>query len=97
MTGPELGILLCDATMHHMRNATVRDLRYRFSLVEDLLRRGEEVQITKRNRAIATLLPVKPAGPARRPDFLARLEKIYRGKRLVVTGAELLRRERDRY
>ena len=80
-----------------MRNATVRDLRYRFSVVEDLLRQGEEVQITKRNRAIARLLPVKPAGAVRRPDFLARLEKIYRGKRLGVTGAELVSRERDRY
>ena len=75
----------------------MRDLRYRFSLVEDLLRQGEEVQITKRNRAIARLLPVKPTAPVRRPDFLARLAKIYRGKRLGTTGAELLSRERDRF
>jgi hypothetical protein len=45
-----------DAKMQHMRKASVRDLRYRFSVVEDLLGEGEEVQITKRkriNRAIA--------------------------------------------
>ena len=39
--------------MHHTRKATVRDPRYRFSVVEDLLGEGEEVQITKRKRIIA--------------------------------------------
>ncbi len=82
--------------MHHMRKATVRDLRYRFSEVEDLLREGEEIQITKRKRIIARLVPTKPGVPAQRPDFLARLKKIYRGKPLKVTGAELVSRERDR-
>ncbi len=82
--------------MHHMRRATVRDLRYRFSEVEDLLREGEEIQITKRKRVIARLLPTKPAVPSERPDFLARLKKIYPGKPLKVTGAKLLSRERGR-
>jgi antitoxin (DNA-binding transcriptional repressor) of toxin-antitoxin stability system len=43
-----------------MKKATVRDLRYRFSRVEDLLRNGEEVQITKRKRVVARLLPPEP-------------------------------------
>ncbi len=80
-----------------MRKASVRDLRYRFREVEELLREGEEIQITKRKRAIARLLPIKRAIPPRRPDFLARLKKIYRGKPLKVTGAELVSRERGRY
>jgi antitoxin (DNA-binding transcriptional repressor) of toxin-antitoxin stability system len=83
--------------MHHMRKATVRDLRYRFSEVEDLLREGEEIQITKRKRLIARLVPAKPEVPSRRPDFLARLKKIYGDKRLKVSGAALLSRERGRY
>jgi antitoxin (DNA-binding transcriptional repressor) of toxin-antitoxin stability system len=83
--------------MYHMRKATVRDLRYRFSLVEDLLGEGEEVQITKRKRVIARLLPVQPAASPRRPDFLARLKKLYRGKPLKVTAAELLSSERGRF
>jgi hypothetical protein len=33
----------------------------------------------------------------RRPDFLARLRAIYGIKTLKVSGAELLRQERDRY
>ena len=79
-----------------MRKATVRDLRYRFREVEDLLREGEEIQITKRKRVIARLVPAKPALPSRRPDFLARLSKIYRGKRMKVSGAELVAQERGR-
>jgi len=92
-----LRLFWSDAKMHHMRKATVRDLRYRFSVVEDLLGEGEEVQITKRKRIIARLLPVQPSAPARRPDFLARLKKLYRGKPLKVTAAELFSAERGRY
>jgi antitoxin (DNA-binding transcriptional repressor) of toxin-antitoxin stability system len=83
--------------MHHIKKATVRDLRYRFSAVEDLLRDGEEIQITKRKRVVARLLPPTPRAPSRRPDFLGRLKKIYRGKPLRVTGAELVSLERDRF
>ena len=75
----------------------MRDLRYRFSEVEDLLREGQEIQITKRRRVIARLIPAKPAVPSQRPDFLARLKKIYRGKLLKVSGAELVSRERGRF
>ena len=92
-----LRLFWSDTKIHHMRKATVRDLRYRFSVVEDLLGEGEEVQITKRKRIIARLLPVQPSASPRRPDFLARLKKLYRGKPLKVTAAELLSAERGRY
>jgi antitoxin (DNA-binding transcriptional repressor) of toxin-antitoxin stability system len=80
-----------------MRKATIRDLRYRFSAVEDLLRDGEEIHITKRKRVIARLLPPDSAAPSRRPDFLGRLKKIYRDKPLKVSGAELVSLERERF
>jgi antitoxin (DNA-binding transcriptional repressor) of toxin-antitoxin stability system len=83
--------------MYHMRKVTVRDLRYRFREVENLLREGEEVQITKRKHVIARLMPVQPVLPCPRPDFLARLKKIYRGEPLKVSGAELISHERGRY
>ncbi len=68
----------------------MRDLRYRFSVVENLLSEGQEIQITKRKRVIARILPVTPSTPAKRPDFLARLKKLYSGKSLKVSSAELL-------
>ena len=87
----------CDAILHHMRKASIRDLRYRFSAVEDLLRDGEEIHITKRKRVIARLLPAKATAPSRRPDFMGRLKKIYRRKSLKVSGAELVSLERGRF
>ena len=82
--------------MYHMK-ATVRDLRYHFSRIEDLLGEGHEIEITKRKRVIAKLVPPSHAAPGKRPDFLGRLKKIYGDKVLEVTGAELLAEERDRY
>jgi len=38
----------------------VRDLRYNFPQIEALLHSGEEIQITKRKRVIARLLPLRP-------------------------------------
>ncbi|MBV8055426.1 MAG: hypothetical protein JO071_09335 [Deltaproteobacteria bacterium] len=79
-----------------MRKASVRDLRYRFSEIERLLQQGEELEITKRKQVIARLLPIRlPA--ARCPDFVARLRSIYGGKKLQVSGAQLLAQERERY
>lgn len=82
--------------MHHMKKASVRDLRYRFSVVEDLLREGEEIHITKRKRVIARLLPPKPpAAPARFPDFMARMKKIFGKKVLKPSGAEIIALDRE--
>ena len=82
--------------MCHMTKVTVRDLRYRFSKIEDLLQKGEEVHITKRGRSVALLIPVREHRPAKRADFLARLKKIYGNKTLEISGAELLAEERGR-
>jgi antitoxin (DNA-binding transcriptional repressor) of toxin-antitoxin stability system len=88
---------LCDAIMYHMKNASVRDLRYRFSEVEDLLRQGQEIQITKRRRVIATLVPAPDRSTSQRPDFLARLREAYGAKVLKTSGADLLAGERSRH
>jgi antitoxin (DNA-binding transcriptional repressor) of toxin-antitoxin stability system len=82
--------------MHHMKKATIRDLRYRFSKVEDMLSDGQEIQITKRKRTVARLLPPQPDAAPERPDFLARLKKLYK-KTLKVSGADLVASERDRF
>ena len=86
-----------DAKMDHVRKATVRDLRYHFPEIENLLQEGEEVQITKRKRVIGRLVPEVPAAPVAMPDFMAMLREIYGNKKLKVTGADLVRADRDRY
>ena len=81
-----------------MKTATVRDLRYRFPEIEARLRQGREIQITKRKRVIAHLVPVKPARPRRRPpDFMAMLKEIYGNKVVKAAGAELVAEQRGRY
>jgi len=82
--------------MYHMRKASVRDLRYGFKKIERLLHQGEEVQITKRRRVIARLVPENARAAAQMPDFLERLRSIYGDTTLVVSGAELIAQDRDR-
>jgi antitoxin (DNA-binding transcriptional repressor) of toxin-antitoxin stability system len=81
--------------MDHMKRATVRDLRYHFPKIEHALQDGQEIQITKRSRVIARLVPEPPTAAPRVPNYMAMLKDIYGDKVLNVTGAESIRRERD--
>jgi antitoxin (DNA-binding transcriptional repressor) of toxin-antitoxin stability system len=83
--------------MYHMKTASVRDLRYGFKKIERLLHQGEEIQITKRRRVIARLVPESAQSQAQLPDFRARVRAIYGDKVLSVSGAELIREDRNRY
>jgi antitoxin (DNA-binding transcriptional repressor) of toxin-antitoxin stability system len=79
-----------------MRTVSIRDLRYDFKAVEQMLREGEEIKITRRRKVIARLVP-EPVQPPARPDFLGRMRSIYGDQLLQVTGAEIVREDRDRY
>ena len=83
--------------MYHMKKASVRDLRYAFKKIERLLHQGEEIQITKRRRVIARLVPETTEAGPNMPDFLARLRAIYGNKVLKVTGADVIAEDRSRY
>ena len=63
-----------------MKTATLRQLRHEFGSVLALVEQGEAVAITKRGKAIAVLSPPAPAKTLKakqRPDFAARLKRIY--------------------
>jgi antitoxin (DNA-binding transcriptional repressor) of toxin-antitoxin stability system len=83
--------------MYHMTKTSVRDLRYEFKKIERLLRQGEEIQITKRRRVIARLVPEKEEVAKKLPDFRARMREIYGDKVFAVSGADLIAADRDRY
>jgi len=83
--------------MYHMIKASVRDLRYEFKKIERLLLQGEEIQITKRRRVIARLVPEGAEGAKKMPDFEARMRSIFGDKVLAVSGADLISADRDRY
>jgi antitoxin (DNA-binding transcriptional repressor) of toxin-antitoxin stability system len=71
-----------------MKTATIRDLRYSFPQIESWLEGGEQIEITKRGRPIARLVPARIASrrPAK-PDILAQLKEIW-GTR-VFTAREV--------
>ena len=79
-----------------MKTATVRDLRYHFPEIEARLERGEEIEIRKRKRVIARLVPVRPK-PVEYPDFAARARKIFGDKVMTVTGTEIVSEGREPY
>ena len=79
-----------------MKSATVRDLRYHFPEIEARLQKGEEIEIRKRKRAIARLVPVRPKLESY-PDFGAIRKEIFGGKEASQTGTELVAQDRDRF
>jgi len=84
--------------MHHMKTATVRDLRYSFARIAKWLRAGESVEVTYRGKKLARLVPVGGmiAVPPKPPDFEARLKRLFpkgvRGK----PASEIIIQSRDR-
>ena len=80
-----------------MKTASIGDLHHGFKKIERLLQQGEEIQITKRGRAIARLIPDAAEATKQAPDFMARLRAIYGDKALAVTGAELASSDRQRF
>jgi antitoxin (DNA-binding transcriptional repressor) of toxin-antitoxin stability system len=84
----------CDAKMYHtMKTVTVRDLRYRFSEVEARLQEGEEVEVLRRRRPIARLVPIRPLQEY--PDFAAVQREIFgHRKHKMTSGPELAKLNR---
>jgi antitoxin (DNA-binding transcriptional repressor) of toxin-antitoxin stability system len=81
-----------------MKTVSVRDLRYDFPKVEELLRCGEEIHITKRRRVIARLTPEpgpELAGRPTLPDFLGRMRANFGDRILGISGAEIISADRD--
>ena len=82
--------------MYHMKTASIRDLRYHFPKIERMLAQGQEIQITKRKKVIAKLVPALATPPVR-PDFLGRLKEIWGDRILTPSNAEIIAQDRDRH
>ena len=78
-----------------MKTATLRKLRHDFGSVFAWVEQGEPVAISKRGKIIALLAPPpasKSARPKQRPDFAARLQRIYGD---VVLPGDVVVEERE--
>lgn len=77
-----------------MKTATVADLRNEFRRVSAWVAEGQSVEITKRGRVVARLVPPesgaggKGKAPFKMPDFAAQRKAIWRDKK-PMTDAEV--------
>ena len=62
-----------------MKVATVADLRNHFAQVSRWIEDGEKIEIRKRGKIFATLVPppVKKKKPVEWPDMLGRMKKLF--------------------
>ena len=86
--------------MYHMKTATVRDLRNNFARVSAWISAGQEVEITKRGRPLARLVPVRPIVKQKKVRFNAEarmktLKEIFGDKTLPGNSVLLMREEKD--
>jgi len=67
--------------MNHMKTATVRELRNEFPRIEAWVQEGESVNISKRGKIVATLVPALAEGKTGnslvKPDIMARLRETW--------------------
>ncbi len=73
-----------------MKTATVRDLRNHFARVSAWIEGGEEVELTKRGKVVARIVPAYPkvsAKPA--THYMQRLKLIY-GNKMTSDSAALI-------
>jgi prevent-host-death family protein len=79
-----------------MKTATIRQVRHDFGTVLDWVEEGEQVEISKRGKIVALLSPPasKPARSKKRPDFAARLRRIYGDK--VLPGNVIVEERESR-
>ena len=84
-----------------MKTATVRQIRNAFPSVLSLIRNGETVAITMRQKVVATLAPPLAEQPLKKTQLWAtldaRLAELQRQPMFKETGADLIAQDRDRY
>ncbi len=78
-----------------MKTATVRELRNEFPRIESWVHEGESVNISKRGKVIATLVPALGACSSQpRPpkvDIMARLQETWSGRIFTMEQVAAMR------
>jgi antitoxin (DNA-binding transcriptional repressor) of toxin-antitoxin stability system len=73
-----------------MKTTTIRELKHATSTVLSWVAEGQSVEVRRRRKPVAMLVPLKRRLLVARPDFLARLQAIYGPVRLPSTATELV-------
>ena len=79
----------------HMKTATVRELRNEFPRIEAWVHEGESINISKRGKVIATLVPalgnVLPQPRQPKVDIMARLRETWGGRVFTMEQVAAMR------
>ena len=81
--------------MDHMKTATVRELRNEFPRIEAWVHEGESINISKRGKVIATLVPalgnVSPQPRPPKVDIMGRLRERWGGRVFTMEQVAAMR------
>lgn len=77
-----------------MKTTTIRELKHDTTTVLSWVAGGETVEVRRRHKPVAMLMPPKRKSRVVRPDFNARLKAIYGRKLLATTGTDLVAESR---
>ncbi len=69
-------VLVC-VILTHMRTATIREAQHNLPSILRSVSRGEVIEITRRNRVVARLVPAAPRPVGGLPDFVARARAMW--------------------
>ena len=73
-----------------MRATSIRQLKHETTTVLGWVAGGESVEVRRRREPVAVLSPPRRKKRIARPDFVARLERIYGNLALAPTATELI-------
>jgi antitoxin (DNA-binding transcriptional repressor) of toxin-antitoxin stability system len=76
-----------------MKTATIRQVQHNLSEVLSWVEGGEEVQVLRRNKVVARLLPPGPQA-SQSPDFVARARAVWGDKPQGTTLSAILSESR---
>ena len=77
-----------------MKTATVRHIQHHLSEVLEWVEQGEHVTVTRRNRIVATIIPVsRPNGKIKMPNFLDRMRSKYPHKPISKAATRRMNEE----
>jgi prevent-host-death family protein len=83
--------------MHYMNSLSVRELQQNIKQVMDRVQRGESIEVTRRRRPVARIVPVAaPAAAAPWPDLDARARKALGSRVIEPPASEQLLADRGR-
>jgi antitoxin (DNA-binding transcriptional repressor) of toxin-antitoxin stability system len=77
-----------------MKTTTIRQLKHDTTTVLGWVAEGESVEVRRHSDLVAMLSPPRRKRRIVRPDFAARLVRIYGDKVLKTSGAELISESR---